>query len=180
MNILIAYDSYRGHTEKLAQAIAEGADSLDGAEVRCLSVSEATEDDLLWADGVALGCPTHMGTMSWQMKKFIDTSFANLWIKNALTGKVGAVFTTGGSGGTGGAELTLLTLCSNLAQNGFVLITHPRDTPGYKPDGMHWGPVWATRSGGEPSEDHLLAARAHGRRLSEITGKLHGEAPASR
>ncbi len=175
MNIAIIFDSYNGHTEKMAQAMAEGAGSADGVQVRCKSAKETVAEDLTWADGIALGSPTHMGAPGWQMKKLIDDHFSGLWMKNVLIGKVGAVFNTGGSGGAGGAELAMLSMLSNLAENGMILVTHPRNTPGYKPDGMHWGPSCVTGKGDAgPKEEHLTAARAHGKRLAEITAKLHG------
>jgi len=61
-----------------------------------------------------------------------------------LIGKTGAVFNTGGSGGAGGAELTMLGMLANLAENGMILVTHPRNATGFKPDGMHWGPTCST------------------------------------
>jgi len=174
MKIAIIFDSYNGHTEKVAQAMAEGARDVPGAEVRCQPATETTEEDLLWAEGIALGSPTHMGSMGWQMKQLIDARFSPLWMKNALVGKVGAVFNTGGSGGAGGAELTLLSLLSNLAENGMILLSHPRNAPGYKPDGMHWGPTCVTGRGDlGPKDAHLEAARAHGKRLAEVTRALH-------
>ncbi len=173
MNVAIIFDSYDGHTEKMASAMAEGARSVPGADVRCKPAKDTTAEDLTWAGGIALGSPTHMGSMGWQMKKLIDEQFSGLWMKNALIGKVGAVFSTGGSGGAGGAELSMLSLLSNLAENGLVLVTHPRTTPGYKPDGMHWGPTCVTGKGDlGPNEAHLTAARNHGKRLAETTAKL--------
>ena len=173
MNIAIIFDSYDGHTEKMAAAMAEGTRSFGGAEVRCKPAMESTADDLTWADGIALGSPTHMGSMGWHMKKLIDEHFSGLWMKNALVGKVGAVFNTGGSGGAGGAELVMLSMLTNLAENGMILVTHPRNAPGYKPDGMHWGPTCVTgRGDAGPKEEHLTAARNHGKRLAEITARL--------
>ncbi len=173
MNIAVIYDTYDGHTEKMANAVAEGAKSLSGINVRCKHVQDAGEEDVLWADGIALGSPTHMGAMGWQMKKFIDTVFSKTWMENTLIGKAAAVFHTGGSGAVGGAELVMLGMLSNLAENGMILVTHPKTAPGFKPDGMHWGPTCTTGLGDAgPEESHLEAARAHGKRLAEVTKKL--------
>lgn len=173
MNIAVIYDSYNGHTEQMAKAMAEGAQSVSGATVRCKHVNQASADDVLWADGIALGSPTHMGAMGWQMKKFIDTVFSKTWMENSLVGKAAAVFHTGGSGAVGGAELVMLGMLSNLAENGMILVTHPRNAPGFKPGGMHWGPTCETGTGDlGPKEIHLDAARAHGKRLAEVAGKL--------
>ncbi len=175
MNIAVIYDTYHGHTEAMAKQVAHGAASVAGIEVRCKNVADATQDDLLWADGIALGSPTHMGSPAWQMKRFIDEAFSQLWLKHALVGKVGTTFTTGGSGGAGGAELAHLALLANFAQQGMILVTMPRNTPGYQPDGMAWGPTWATGKGDQPAtKEQRDSAQAQGRLLSEITKKLRG------
>jgi len=175
MNIAVIYDTYHGHTEAMAKEVAAGAAAVSGIEVRCKRVEDATRDDLLWADGIAVGCPTHMGSPSWQMKRFIDKEFSQLWLKHALVGKVGTTFTTGGSGGAGGAELAHLALMANFAQQGMILVTLPRNTPGYQPDGMAWGATWATGRGDQPAtEQQRDAAQAQGRLLAEITTKLCG------
>ena len=55
--ISIIYWSGTGNTQKMAVAIAEGA-KVDGTEVSLLSVNQATKDDVLNSDAVALGCPS--------------------------------------------------------------------------------------------------------------------------
>ncbi len=178
MNIAVIYDTYHGHTGAMAKELAAGAESVSGIEVRCKSVEDATQDDLQWADGIALGCPTHMGSPSWRMKRFIDEAFSQLWLKHALVGKVGTTFTTGGSGGAGGAEPAHLALSANFAQQDMILVTLPRNTPGYQPDGMAWGTTWATGRGDQPTtENQRNAAQAQGRLLAEITTKLRGTSP---
>lgn len=64
--VLILYHSETGNTRLMADLVAEGAGSLPDTEVRLRSVAEATADDLLWCDGVAVGSPTCMGTIAWQ------------------------------------------------------------------------------------------------------------------
>ena len=172
MKILVVFDSFYGHTEKFAHAISDGAAQAEGAQTKCLSAEQAQFSDLNWADGIIIGCPTHMGTASWKMKKFIDEAFSHAWMNHSLVGKVGGVFATGGSGGAGGSELTLLGLASNMAQNGLTIVPFPRNSAGYKPDGMHWGPVWATRSDKELRPENIEAAHSYGKRFAEITGKL--------
>lgn len=177
MKILILYDSYHGHTAAMAREVAAGAEQVAGAEVRLKTVSDAQKDDLLWAEGMAVGSPTHMGSIGWQMKRFIDHEFSALWGELKLAGKVGAVFTTGGAGGAGGAELAQLSLLANYAQQGMVIVTHPHNSPGYRPDGLPWGPSWSTGRGGrDPTPAQISSARALGQRLAEVTGRLHNGA----
>ena len=70
--ILVIYDSKTGNTAQMAEYVAEGARSIDGINVRLLSVEDATVDDVLWAEGIACGTPTYVGIVSWKMKKFWD------------------------------------------------------------------------------------------------------------
>ena len=59
--ILIIYHSQTGNTEKMANAVAVGAKSIDGVEVILRKAGDATLEDLLTADGFALGTPENFG-----------------------------------------------------------------------------------------------------------------------
>ncbi|CUH94640.1 hypothetical protein P22_0706 [Propionispora sp. 2/2-37] len=54
--IAVIYWSGTGNTEQMAKALAAGAEGPD-AEVKVLSVDDATVDDAIQADALALGCP---------------------------------------------------------------------------------------------------------------------------
>ena len=60
----------------MADLVAEGAAGVPDAEVRLKAVAEATADDLAWCDGVAVGSPTHMGTIAWEMNA------GGTWLRN--------------------------------------------------------------------------------------------------
>lgn len=62
--ILVMYYSAGGHTKMMADLVAEGATAVPDTEVRLKSVAKATADDLVWCDGIAVGSPTHMGTIA--------------------------------------------------------------------------------------------------------------------
>lgn len=69
VKILVLYDSQTGNVEQMARLVAEGAAEISGVEVRLPKVegdgeSRATPDDVLWADGVAVGMPTNSGLIS--------------------------------------------------------------------------------------------------------------------
>lgn len=57
MNAIVVYDSLHGNTEKVARAIGQAV----GAEVRMARVTDVSARDLLSADLVILGSPTHGG-----------------------------------------------------------------------------------------------------------------------
>ena len=98
-NILVIYHSQTGHTEQMAQAVAEGARAIEETTVVLKKAGEATLEDLLAADGLAVGTPENFGYMSGMVKDFFDRTF------NAAQGKVFrkpyVVFISAGNDGTG-------------------------------------------------------------------------------
>ena len=100
--ILVLYHSNTGNTKLMADLVAEGAASVPETEVRVRGVAEANADDLVWCDGVAVGSPTCMGTISWQMKRFWDETARPLWPK--IEGKLGCAFSSSGGLAGGGDD----------------------------------------------------------------------------
>ena len=68
-HVLVLYYSETGHTQEMAELVAEGAATVANIEVRLKTIDEATVDDLHWCDGIALGAPTHLASIPWKMKK---------------------------------------------------------------------------------------------------------------
>jgi NAD(P)H dehydrogenase (quinone) len=104
MKISVIFHSISGNTQKVAELIAEGA-RLDGkVEVRSMNIDEIDEAFITESKAVIIGCPTHRGSLTWQMKKWIETT------KLKLAGKMGSVFATEGYIGGGGdfAEMELI------------------------------------------------------------------------
>jgi len=99
-NILILYDSATGNTTAMAHLVAEGAQLVSGTDVRVKTVDEASGEDVLWSDGIAVGSPTNMGILSWKMKRFRDEVSGELLGK--IDGRIGCTFSS--SGGCPGRE----------------------------------------------------------------------------
>jgi len=116
--VLVLYDSASGNTGKMAGLVAEGAGTIPGTDVRVRTVDEATADDVLWCDGLALGSPTNMGLLSWKMKRFWDGPMAPHWMK--VDGKIGCAFSSSGGWG-GGTELACQSLLTVLMNFGFLV-----------------------------------------------------------
>lgn len=180
--VLIVYSGDWGNTKKMAEAIAKGVSSVKGATAILKTAEEAQADDVTAADALIVGSPVHMGSIDWRVKTFIDKICSGLWMKDALVGKVGAVFATGsgfGNGG-GGVELTLLSLLSNFAELGMFIVPLPKNTAGYAKGGTQWGPYG--RSMGENMEqtglpeDRLEAAIQHGVHVARAAEALKGNA----
>jgi NAD(P)H dehydrogenase (quinone) len=93
--VLIVYHSETGYTKTLAEAIRAGA-SAGGAEVRFLSCKNATYKDVLWADAIVVGSPTHYGNPSADILSWFEKEWEDGFYDPALDGKIGTAFATGG------------------------------------------------------------------------------------
>ena len=201
MKILIVFYSTYGHIYKMAQAVAEGASQVEGAEVAIRRVAETlpesilssigaleaqkafesipvcTVDELASADAIIFGTPTRFGNMSGQMRAFLDAT-GPLWANGALIGKVGSVFTST-STQHGGQESTILSFHTTLLHHGMVIAGLPYSFAGQigieeMKGGSPYGASTITGSNGErmPSGIELDAARFQGRHVAEIAKKL--------
>ncbi|MEN8160986.1 MAG: flavodoxin family protein [Myxococcota bacterium] len=178
MRILVVVASQTGRTRRMAEAFAEGAREA-GAETELVAAEEAEPASARECDALVLGSGVHMAGPESSMRAFIER-LAPLWMEGALAGKVGAAFVTGGSGGRGGAELTLISLWANLAEHGLLLVPMHNRQVHYAEAGCHWGPVaWTNPRQGVagPTSAHLEAARAHGRYVAECAARW-GSAPS--
>ena len=113
--VLILYYSAYGHMERMAQAVAEGVRDA-GVEADIKRVPElvpeevakqsgfkldqkapiATMAELADYDAIIFGSGTRFGVFTSQMRNFLDQT-GPLWMKGALVGKVGSVFTGSGT-----------------------------------------------------------------------------------
>ena len=90
--IVVVYHSGYGHTQRMAQAVAEGAQAELIAIDADGNLPASAWDRLAQADALILGSPTYMGTVSWQFKKFADAS-SKAWYAQAWRDKLFAGFT---------------------------------------------------------------------------------------
>ncbi len=117
-NIAVVFHSGYGHTQRLAQSVADGA----GAELVAID-AEGNLTDAQWAqldaaDAIIMGSPTYMGSVSWQFKKFADAS-SKRWYTQAWKDKLVAGFTA--SANVNGDKLSTLHYLFTLAmQHGMI------------------------------------------------------------
>lgn len=203
MKVLIPFYSMYGHIYRMAEAVAEGVREVAGAEAVLRRVPETlpadvlekmgaiepqkafahipvcTVDELAAADAVIFGTPTRFGNMCGQMRQFLDAT-GGLWVKGALVGKAGGVFTSSATQ-HGGQESTILTFHTFLLHQGMVVVGLPYAFAGQMrideiTGGSPYGASTITGGQGErmPSENELAAARYQGKYVAEIAAKLKG------
>ena len=103
-SLAIVYHSPYGHTAKVAQFIASGAEQL-GTQVSLMHIDEIDWDALDAADAIVLGCPTYMGSLTSGLKLFMEQS-SKRWLARTWQGKLAAGFTNGG--GLSGDKLAVI------------------------------------------------------------------------
>jgi len=92
--VLIVYHSLGGDTKKMAEAVAEGARGVSGTEIALKTGLDASIDDLLGCDAVALGSPDYFGYMAGGLKDFLDRTYYPS--QGKVAGKPAAVFGSAG------------------------------------------------------------------------------------
>lgn len=197
--VLVLYHSTYGHTEKMAEAVAEGARSVEGVTVDIKRVEEtvpeelarksgykldqvapiAKVEDLADYDAVIVGAGTRYGTAAAQMRQFWDQT-GPMWAKGALVGKVGGAFASTATQ-HGGQETTLMGLIQTLLHHGLVVVGLPYAWQGQMTldeisGGSPYGATTITGGDGsrQPSENELAGARWQGAHTAEVAKKLKG------
>jgi NAD(P)H dehydrogenase (quinone) len=197
---VIFYSTY-GHVWKLAEAVAEGARSVPGADVQLLRVAETLPKEVLQkmgavdaqkafahipiadpkilpdADAIILGTPTRYGSATAQMRAFLDAT-GQLWATGKLIGKVGSAFTSTASQ-HGGQETTVFTLATFFYHQGMVIAGVPYSCQellnlSEMSGGTPYGASTIAGPRGErsPSANELVIARAQGKHVTGIAAKL--------
>src|SRR5208337_437882 len=106
MEILVLYYSRTGNTEKMAKAVAEGAQISD--KIRVELNFHVEPEELVNFDAIVVGSPTYRGEMPIDFKKLFEEVSAK---KIRLKGKVGATF--GSYGWSGEAPRIILEIMKN-------------------------------------------------------------------
>jgi len=169
ITVLVAYHSLTGHTEHMAEAVAEGARSVAAARVVMKRVGEVTADELFAADALVVGSPVYWSNMAGEVKTFFDNWQFKFGVfpEFKMRNKVGAAFATGGQISSG-KELTMLSILAAMLGNQMIVVS----------GGGAFG-ASATTEGDSPGidEQELAAARQLGRRVAEVTRMLKAGMP---
>lgn len=118
--VAIVFHSGYGHTERQANAVAQGAREVPETDVSLVKVEEVADhwDALASADAIIFGAPTYMGSASAQFKAFMDATSSTVFAKGGLwRDKVAAGFTNSASR-SGDKLATLQQIAIFAAQHG--------------------------------------------------------------
>ncbi|MCP9470858.1 MAG: NAD(P)H-dependent oxidoreductase [Nitrospira sp.] len=166
VKVLVAYHSLSGNTERMAEAVAEGAKSVAGTMVVLKRVGQVTAEDLLSSDAVIVGSPVYWSNMAGEVKTFFDDWQFKFGVfpEFKMRNKVGAAFATGGQV-SGGKEITMLTILAAMLGNQMIVVS----------GGGAFG-ASATTEGDSPGIDkkELADAKALGQRVADIAKRLAG------
>jgi len=99
--ILVIYHSQGGHTKEMAEAVTLGASSISNVEVFLRRAEEATLEELMECDGLALGSPEYFGYMAGMIKSFFDRTYDEARGKKEIFKKPYVVFISAGNDGRG-------------------------------------------------------------------------------
>lgn len=201
--VLVVFYSMYGHVYQLAQAVAEGAASVDGTEVALKRVPELVPPEALAAagadkaqaafahvpvaapvelaqyDAIIVGTPTRFGTAAAQMRNFWDQT-GKLWMEGKLIGKLGSVFCSTGTQ-HGGSETTITSMFSTFMHHGMLIAGMPycearvMAMDEVTGGGPNGASTMSNTDGSRlPSENELAIARSQGAHIAALAKKLAG------
>ena len=158
MKVLVLYYSKGGNTKKLAQAVLNGLDTVDGIQGVLRDTDAVTKEDFIEAQGVIAGSPVYFGSMAAPLKQVLDGFVST---RRKMEGKIGAAFTTSGDV-TGGKETTMMGILQAFLIYGMVITGDPLAATG------HYG----TACVGAPDQKSIENAEKLGKRVGDLALKL--------
>ncbi len=181
--VVVVYHSGYGHTQRVAQQVAEGA----AGELLAIdaegNLPEGGWDKLAAADAIVFGSPTYMGGPSWQFKKFADAS-SKPWFSRVWQDKVFGGFTNSASlvGDKGATLIALQTLAS---QHGGIWVSlgllpsNKKESTRNDLNSLGGSVGLLVQSPSDASVEEipqgdLDTARSYGQRIAQITTRLRG------
>ena len=180
-SIVVVYHSGYGHTQRMAQAVADGA----GAQLLAVdpdgNLPDGGGEQLKAADAIIFGSPTYMGSVSWQFKKFADAS-SKPWFSQDWKDKLAAGFTNS-AGMNGDKQGTLTTLFTLAMQHSMIWVSQglmPSNSKAAKRDDVNYlvsfsGAIAQSPSdsgASEMSPGDLETARLFGQRVADVAAKF--------
>ncbi|MCY7371504.1 MAG: flavodoxin family protein [Polaromonas sp.] len=179
--IVAVYHSGYGHTQRVAQSVADGANAQLLAIDAEGNLPDGGWDALAAADAIIMGSPTYMGSVSWQFKKFADAS-SKPWFSQSWSGKLFGGFTNSGAV-NGDKHSTLHYLFTLAMQHGGLWVglgELPSNSKAARRDDPNWLGSYAGAMAQSPSDagakemaqGDLDTARRYGKRVADTAARL--------
>jgi len=182
-NAIVVYFSGYGHTKRVAEAVAEGANA------RLVAIDqEGNVDEQGWAalsdaDAIILGTPTYMGSVPWQFKKFADAT-SKKWYTREWQDKIFGGFTNSASY-NGDKQVTLIYLQTLASQHGGVWVSlgllpsNAKSSTRQDVNNLGGSVGVLVQSPADASADEMAAgdletAKLYGSRVADVARRLHG------
>ena len=183
VKMAVVFHSGYGHTHRMAQSVADGAQAALVMIDAQGDVNEAGWATLQAADGIIMGSPTYMGSVSWQFKKFADATskpwFAQLWKDKVFAGFTNSATMNGDKHSTLHYLFTLAMQHSGIWVGTGLMPSNAkaaqRNDVNYV--GSFAGAMAQSPSDASPSEmlpGDLETARLFGKRVAEVTARFKG------
>lgn len=175
----IVYFSGSGHTAKLAEAIARGAESVANVKAQIIAISgddiikgryknEGVIAQIDHADAIIFGCATYMGGPAAQFKAFADATVGS-WSEQKWRDKLAAGFTV--SGVPSGDKLSTLQYLHTLAMQHGMIWVGTGELPA-QPNGVNRLGSWiGVMALAQPSEAPDAAPNQEDKLSGELLGK---------
>lgn len=160
MKLAIVYDSKTGHTEKMAQYIIEGIESVQGAQAKAFSINNVDLDYTKECCALIVGTPTYHGYLSARMKQWLETGLGKL----GMSGKLGGAYATA-TYIHGGGDLAIQCILTHMMVDGMMTYSggHAKGKPI-----IHLGPVAIDSN----LDDFADLFRTYGKRMAEQAAAL--------
>lgn len=179
--IVVLYHSGYGHTQRMAQAVAQGANAILLAIDADGHLAESDWATLAAADAIIFGSPTYMGNVSWQFKKFADAS-SKIWFTQGWKDKIAAGFTNSASM-VGDKPNTINAIFTLAMQHGMIWVSQgvlPSNTKAAQRDDLNYIGAYSGAMAQSPSDasaaemakGDLETARLFGVRVAEVTARF--------
>ena len=131
-NVAVVFQSGKGHTKSLADAVLKGVASVNGVTAHGHEIlgrdlheghfaNSTLMESLDRSDGILFGCATYMGSGSAIYKAFLEAAFRPHWLEQRWKDKVAAGFTNSASQ-NGDKLCTLLQLTVFAMQMGMIWV----------------------------------------------------------
>ena len=163
MKISILYFSKSGNTQKMAQAIADGVQSVEGVEAKVFSLEQSENDFVNESQCVIVGTPTYLASMAGEVKMWLDGASKGC----NLAGKLGGAFATADYL-HGGADLAIQSILGHLMVRGMMVFSGGGS---YGKPYIHLGPVALK----ENLESYREVFTIYGQRMASKAKDLFGK-----